>query len=241
MPHIKLVGRDVAHATTKFLKRPFQKSEAIHSLMEEWCHGSDSFAQKVFHSPLLNQWWAQSVHEPEDDPVDTCASLSAAKHRFTSYLQPLSRICKNLQAALKVCGQVQAMRGSDAAWAARLCRTFNGFKAAFVGMAADAASLCNDFGRYADKEDIDVAELNMKANNFMVSARTLFVEKKVLTLPSFTKEMVERPAPWTVMQDGFASEITITTHDLDKAFKIIQDQIILFVFECSTNSPLASM
>ena len=108
-------------------------------------------------------------------------------------------------------------------------------------MAADAASLCNDFGRYADKEDIDVAELNMKANNFMVSARTLFVEKKVLTLPSFTKEMVERPAPWTVMQDGFASEIAITTHDLDKAFKIIQDQIILFVFECSTNSPLASM
>ncbi|CAL1162991.1 unnamed protein product [Cladocopium goreaui] len=153
----KIVGRDAAHASTRLLKRPFLALEPVKSLTNEWIHGSESFAQKVHHSHILSQWWAKAVQCKEDSDLtgNLCTSMSAAKHRFSSYLNPLSRIIRNLQAAFNVCGRVQAMRGAEATWATKLCQNFSSFKAALLAMITDAAAISNDYTRECDREDID--------------------------------------------------------------------------------------
>jgi len=176
--------------------------------MTEWCHGANSFAQKVQHSTVLSQWWAAAV-ECRDEGSD--------------YLNPLSRICKNMQTVFKVCSRLQAMRGSEAVWAIQLCRNFTSYKAVLLTMAADACAISNDYTRECDREDMDVAQLNLRAQRFICSARALFVEHKVCTLPSFTKDLLLRREPVTVPQDGFALEVRVTQADLDKAFAVMED------------------
>ncbi|CAK8999692.1 Uncharacterized protein SCF082_LOCUS6168, partial [Durusdinium trenchii] len=218
--NIKVIGRDVAHASTRLLKRPFQACQPLKSIMTEWIHGSEGFAQKVHHSPVLIQWWAKAVHNDDSDLTgDQCTSMSAAKHRFSSYFNPLSRIVRNMQSAFQICGRVQSMRGAEAVWATKLCRNFNGFKAVLLAMVADAAAISNDYTRDCDREDTDIAQLNTRANHFVSSARSLFVERKVLTLPTFTKEFLNRERPVTIVQDGLAQEIVVNQSDLNRAFK----------------------
>ena len=86
-------------------------------------------------------------------------------------------------------------------------------------MACDAAAISNDYCRQVDREDGDVATLNSGANHFISSARALFVQRQVLTLPTFTKELLERKNPVTILQDGFAFEVKVTQQDLDAAFQ----------------------
>ena len=224
MTNIKLVGRDAAHASTRLLKRPFQACTELKCIMTEWCHGADSFAQKVQHSTVLSQWWAAALEcRDEDSDFGCLTSLAAAKHRFSSYLNPLSRICKNMQTVFKVCSRLQAMRGSEALWAIQLCRNFTSYKAVLLTMAADACAISNDYTRECDREDMDVAQLNLRAQRFISSARALFVERKVCTLPSFTKDLLLRREPVTILQDGFALEVRVTQADLDKAFAVMED------------------
>ena len=228
--NIKVIGRDVAHASTRLLKRPFQACQPLKSIMTEWIHGSESFAQKVHHSPVLIQWWAKAVHNDDSDLTgDQCTSMSAAKHRFSSYFNPLSRIVRNMQSAFQICGRVQSMRGAEAVWATKLCRNFNGFKAVLLAMVADAAAISNDYTRDCDREDTDIAQLNTRANHFVSSARSLFVERKVLTLPTFTKEFLNRERPVTIVQDGLAQEIVVNQCDLNRAFKVMEDYIKIIV------------
>jgi hypothetical protein len=70
---------------------------------------------------------------------------------------------------------------------------------------------------------MDVAQLNLRAQRFICSARALFVERKVCTLPSFTKDLLLRREPVTILQDGFALEVRVTQADLDKAFAVMED------------------
>ena len=224
MKNIRLVGRDAAHASTRLLKRPFQACPELKCIMQEWVLGPDSFAQKVRHSTVLSQWWAAAVG-CGDEAFDfgSLTSLAAAKHRFSSYLNPLSRMCQNLQTVFKICSRIQAMRGSEAQWAIQLSRGFSSFKAVLLTMAADACAISDDYTRECDREDTDIGQLNLRAQRFICSARTLFVERKVLTLPSFTKDLLSRREPVTVLQDGFALEIQVTQADLDKAFQVMED------------------
>ena len=189
--------------------------------MQEWCHGCDSFAQKVQHSPVLAQWWS------DECDFGSLTSLAAAKHPFSSYLNPLFRICKNIHAVFKVCSRLQAMRGSEAAWAIQLRRNFSAYKAVLLTMAADACAISNDYTRECDQEGMDVAQLNLRAQHVISSARALFVERQVCTLPSFTKDFLSRKEPVTVMQDGFALEVRVTSADIDKAFEVMQDLVFV--------------
>ena len=110
-----------------------------------------------------------------------------------------------------------------AVWAIQLCRNFTSYKAVLLTMAADACAISNDYTRECDREDMDVAQLNLRAQRFICSARALFVEHKVCTLPSFTKDLLLRREPVTVPQDGFALEVRVTQADLDKAFAVMED------------------
>ena len=87
---VKVIGRDGPHASTRFVKRGFTCSPDLQDLMNEFISGTDSFAQKVFHSPLYMGWWKELVKEDSGGPV----SLAAAKHRFASFLFPLRAACR---------------------------------------------------------------------------------------------------------------------------------------------------
>ncbi|CAK9113539.1 Uncharacterized protein SCF082_LOCUS52631, partial [Durusdinium trenchii] len=210
---------------TDLQRGPKRACSELKSIMHEWRHGSDSFAQKVQHSPVLAQWWAAALESPTSEECDfgSLTSLSAAKHRFSSYLNPLSRICKNMQTVFKVCCRLQAMRGSEAGWAIQLCRNFSGFKAVLLTMAADACAISNDYTRECDQEGTDIAQLNLRAHQFISSARALFVERQVCTLPSFTKDFLSRKEPVLVQLDGFVLEVRATPADVEKAFQVMQD------------------
>ena len=99
--------------------------------MTEFISSSDSFAQKIFHSPLYQGWWQELVREDGGGPV----SLAAAKHRFASFLVPLSRLSENMSAMIKLCHKIAVIRGDHGAWASKLLTHFSGRKAALLGMA----------------------------------------------------------------------------------------------------------
>ena len=102
MEGVKVISRDTPHASTRLLKRPFKASPELDKLMTEYVSGTDSFAQKVFHSPMLTTWWKELVTEDNDGLTSMCA----AKHRFASYFIPLSRIAHNFPSVVKLCQKV---------------------------------------------------------------------------------------------------------------------------------------
>ena len=59
------------------------------------------------------------------------------------------------------------------------------------------------------------------------SARALFVDRQVLTLPTFTKELLDRKASVTILQDGFAYDVKVSPADLDRAFAHMEDRILI--------------
>ena len=93
--NVKVIGRDAAHASTRLLKRPFDCHAELDSLMDEYISGKDSFSQKVWNSHLYSKWWQQLAKKGG-------SSLSAAKHRFGSYLNPLSKIAETFTLLLNL-------------------------------------------------------------------------------------------------------------------------------------------
>ena len=157
LPNVKLVAKDSAHSSTRVLKRPFAKHPHINSVMCELVYNSESFCQKIFHSPLYSKWWKEvTAEEDEEGPGQSArvTSMCSAKHRFASYYQPLSRLIKNLPAAVKLMHSISSMRaGQDnGQWAGKTLATLNGEKLLLLGMCTDASASCLEFTRYNDQE-----------------------------------------------------------------------------------------
>lgn len=231
-PQVCLVGKDAAHATTRLLSRPFDHHPEIMRLMENFVSGRESFSQKIHHSPVFQHWWREMI------PGDAATSLCSAKQRFSSFLTPLSRISKNMRAMVQLCEKVATMR-TDATWASKLLATFSGKQAISLAMITDAAAITMDLTRFADKEDMDVSQMNAQVEQFALSAEALFGNKKALTLPTFTSKVLEdfrKNGPLTVLLNGRARQISISQTDIDSAFKLMQDLLplsLLFKFKLS--------
>ena len=221
--NLTLVGRDGAHGSTRVLKRPFNHHPAIEAVMSEFISSSDSFGQKIFHSPLFSMWWKEALNDGCDDNGPGLASIAAAKHRFGSFLQPLSRISKNQQAMLTVCHRIEAMRGSGGAWASSILNEYTARKALMLSMAADAAATAMELTRFLDHEDADIAQINQKVQEFSLQCRSLFWEKKIFTLPTYTKHMLDQleQRPLTVM-GAVPREVRVTEGDKSAALKVFQ-------------------
>ena len=224
-PNIRIVGRDIAHASTRLLKRPLCHHETLKSLTSEFVTASDSFCQKVFHSNVFKGWWAEALLHKEDEEFTTGSSISAAKHRFSSYALPLGRLCRNSVAMVAVCQRIDAMRGENALWAGKLLRNLTGRKMLLLSVCADAAHTSLDFTRFADEESSDIAQLNQEADKFCRTIRTLFVDGRVTELPTFTKDMIDtlQRGDLTVMLDRCPREIRITQEDKVYALKVMQE------------------
>ena len=217
---VKNIGRDAPHATTRLLKRPFQASSDLQMLMNEFVTGQNSFAQKVFHSPLYQGWWKSLVAEDSGGPT----SMAAAKHRFGSFLNPLSRISDNVSSMIKLCHKVAVVRGECGDWAGKLLTHFSGRKAALLGMATDAAATCCDLTRSLDSESADVSELASHVQQFANSVEALFMSEKVLTLPTFTKSLCDSldTSPARLLYQGMAKEIRVSPEDKRYALRVMK-------------------
>ena len=218
-PNVRIVARDAAHSSTRLLKRPLCHHEVLKGVTAEFVTSSESFAQKVQHSEVFKNWWREAITEKNDEGANdddlflSGVSISAAKHRFSSYALPLGRIARNAGAMVSVLQRVDAMRG--ALWAKQILRNINGRKLLLLALCADAAHTCLDFTRFTDDEGCDIAMLNCQAEKLAKTIHSLFVDGRALTLPTHTKEMVELLARGhvTVMLDGCAREIYITDAD----------------------------
>ena len=229
-PNVTIVGRDAAHASTRLLKRPFQHHPDLQSILEEFVSGSESFCQKIHHSPLHSQWWKQAGGDSLED-VGSAGSLSAAKHRFGSYLQPLSRICRQMPRMLEVSHKIAFLRDSSGSWASQLLRNFTGFKAILLCLAADAAATAMELTRFCDSEFADVSELNRKVEQFCASCQALFIDEKVFELPTFSKGLLDQLAaqPMQILIDGKGREIRIGQGDKVRALKIMTARSVIFI------------
>lgn len=217
---IKVIGRDAPHATTRLLKRPFAASPELQTLMTEFISGSDSVGQKIFHSPLYKAWWEELVASDSGGP----ASICAAKHRFTSFLLPLSRLTDNLSAMVKLCQKISLIRGTQGDWASKVLDTFSGRKALLLAMATDAAATCSEFTRSLDNEEADVSQLNSRCQQFALSVQALFISEKIWTLPTYTKAAVDKldGSPLCILHHGSAREIRISRQDRQYAIKVMK-------------------
>ena len=170
LPSVRVVGRDAPHATTRLIKRPFAASVELNQIMDEFVSGQEAFAQKVFHSPLYTGWWKELIAQGGGGPT----SLSAAKHRFASFLMPLSRVVDNLSQVIALCHKIAVVRGSPGEWASKLLIHFSGKKAILLGMAADAAATSCDLTRSVDDETADISELSAQLEHWAHSIEALF-------------------------------------------------------------------
>ena len=219
-PAVKVIGRDAPHATTRLLKRPFGASSELQAVMTEFISGSDSFAQKIYHSPLYMSWWQEKVKNDVGGPVGLCA----AKHRFASYVLPLGRVTDNMASMIRVCEQISLVRGTQAEWASKLLLTFNGRKAVLLALATDAATTVQELTRALDDEDADVSQLNARCQHFALSVQALFLSEKVWSLPTYTKALVDslEANPIHILHQGSAKAIRITDADRRYGIKVLQ-------------------
>lgn len=171
----KVIQRDAPHASCRLLKRPFAASPDLSGIMHEYINGPDSFCQRVFHSPLLTDWWKELVPES--------SSLACAKHRFASFALPLARVSDNLSSMISLCHRIGLVRGSAGEWASKILAHFSGKKALLLAMAADAAATSCDLTRSMDDEAMDISECCTRVQHFAHSVQALFVSEKVLELP----------------------------------------------------------
>ena len=220
LPSVRVVGRDAPHATTRLIKRPFAASVELNQIMDEFVSGQEAFAQKVFHSPLYTGWWKELIAQGGGGPT----SLSAAKHRFGSFLMPLSRVVDNLSQVIALCHKIAVVRGSPGEWASKLLIHFSGKKAILLGMAADAAATSCDLTRSVDDETADISELSAQLEHWAHSIEALFLSEKVLDLPTYTKKVCDALAdtPLQILHQGQAREVRITDNDKRYALTVMK-------------------
>ena len=130
-----------------------------------------------------------------------------------------------MRAMVQLCEKVATMR-TDATWASKLLATFSGKQAASLAMITDASAVAMDLTRFADKEDMDVSQMNSQVEKFALSTEALFGNKKALTLPTFTSKVLEdfrKNGPLPVLLNGRVRQISISQTDIDSAFKLMQD------------------
>ena len=227
LPHVKIVGRDIAHASTRLLKRPFQKHAELEAIMDEFISGKDSFCQKVQHSPLYTKWWNEILEKDGKGTEEggTGASMAAAKHRFGSYAHPLSRVTKNMRCVLTLLHKIALLRDSSGRWASQILTHFSGYKAFLLSLCADAAATSMDFTRFCDDEQSDISLLNTKAQQFLLSTHALFLQEEAFTLPTFAKDLLDSctRAPFSILIAGQAREVRVRDCDKRRAMNVMKE------------------
>ena len=160
-PNARLTGRDRAHACGRLIERPWKSCPVVSKILEDTISGPESPFQKLEHSHTFSAWLAEAIEQSDNSRGIV---LSAAKHRFASFSQPLKRFCLHLEPFLQTITKV-GQSGLD--WAKNWIRDISASKILALGMMADMSHAAIDLCRYCDKETMDIAQMNEKVALFL--------------------------------------------------------------------------
>ena len=154
--------------------------------------------------------------------------MCLVKHRFTSYYQPLSRLIKNLPAAVKLMHRISSMRaGQDnSQWAGKTLATLTGEKLLPFGMCTDASASRLEFTRYNDQKGMDISQLTNEVAALVSHLRVQFEDGQCFHLPTYTKsclDFLEGNPPMMVMHGGAARELRVDQAAKTRCLKVMKD------------------
>jgi len=181
-PNLKVIARDAAHASRRFLTRLWKADDEIGNAMRVFVRTHPSITQRIHNSRVFTAWFREEVARDGG----TFHNLRAAKHRFESYATPLMRICKQLPAVVRTAERIVIARGAgsdEGKDATTFLEQLTPRTALMLGMMADAADEMLMFTRLCDTETLDSAELHSQLETCIARATLLFCRGQCLSIP----------------------------------------------------------
>ena len=117
MPNLRFTLRDKAHASRRFLSRPWAASTYLGSILTVMVSHSGSLVQLVQHSHEFQIWFKElSGMNQSSELAKAFSTFRSAKHRFESLAAPLSRLVLDLGAFIALAVKITIIRkGTGAA------------------------------------------------------------------------------------------------------------------------------
>ena len=173
-PNLKVIFRDGAHASRRFLSRLWKADETINEVISGVVRNKHSITMRIHNSVLFTNWFHQEVRRDGG----RIQNLRAAKHRFESFATPLSRLVLHFPALLRTSERIARERhglaeGNDAV---TFLKWVSPKSVILLAMCADAAVEVLTFTRQCDREDVDSAEIPGYLSDLLGRIEQLFVQ-----------------------------------------------------------------
>ena len=191
-PNLKLIVRDVTHASRRVTAKPEAADEHLEELTRRLFVDKHSITQIIQHSDVWRREFACFVERQEDGSGGRVINVRAAQHRHESKAKPRGRFVLNLDAFLQTALLIVADRHGQEVRkdAIAFLRDLTVEDAVQVAMLADAADEALLFTRQLDDENVDPGQLSAIVERFLTALRVLFLEGKCVDLPGFTSHML---------------------------------------------------
>ena len=172
-PNLKVIFRDGAHASRRFLSRLWKADETINEVIDGVVKNRHSITQRIHNSLVFTSWFQQEVLRDGG----AIKNLRAAKHRFESYAKPLSRIVLNFPALIRTSERIACERHGQAEGhdAMAFLQRVSPKSVILLATLADAAIEVLTFTRQCDREDVDSADIPAHLNNMLTRIECLFI------------------------------------------------------------------
>ena len=191
-PNLKLIVRDVTHASRRVTAKPEAADEHLEELTRRLFVDKHRITQIIQHSDVWRREFACFVERQEDGSGGRVINVRAAQHRHESKAKPRGRFVLNLDAFLQTALLIVADRHGQEVRkdAIAFLRDLTVEDAVQVAMLADAADEALLFTRQLDDENVDPGQLSAIVERFQTALRVLFLEGKCVDLPGFTSHML---------------------------------------------------
>ena len=195
-PNLKLIIKDPAHGATRILKRPYAADEYLAATMGRIVSERQSICQKIQNSTWFSDRFNDHISAMQENPASTTSArirnLSAAKHRFQSLQEPVSRCILFMEALLMVVVEASALRSDrvEGVAAAEFLHWVDDERLVVFGMLGDAGDEAGQFIRFWDTTGYDTADIGVECARFVHHIDWLFVQGHCVN-HGFTKYMLD--------------------------------------------------
>ena len=195
-PNLKLVIKDPAHGATRILKRPYSADVYLAETMGRIVSNTQSISQKIQNSTWFSDRFNDHISSMQENPASTTSTrirnLSAAKHRFQSLQEPVSRCILFMEALLMVLVEASALRSDrvEGVAAAEFLDWVDDERLVVFGMLGDAGDEAGQFIRFWDSTGYDTADIGVECARFVHHIDWLFVKGNCVN-HGFAKYMID--------------------------------------------------
>ena len=193
MPNLLHILRDKAHAIRKLMTRPWTIDPTLQNIMELFVTGRNSLLHMIEGSLDFKMWLKElSAKNTTKEISSVFGAVRAAKHRFESYLSPMSRFVTDFDAFLAVAVKISILRhdtvpGQNARF---FLETINIEMLIMIALLCECGDECLALLRIYDVEAPDSASTVKIIRNFLDRIAYLFLKKGVLKTGGFLKYML---------------------------------------------------